>query len=53
MHRVHVVQLGLELQTQLDLLFVVFRVLHVFFLKLEPHLSLAILFFLEVVAEPL
>ena len=48
-HRVHVVELGLELETQLHLLLVILSVLHVLFLKLEPHLSLGVFLLLKVI----
>ena len=40
MYRVHIIQFTFKLQSQLNLFFVVFRVLHVLFLQFESHLSL-------------
>lgn len=53
MNGVHVVKLRFEFEPQLNLLFMVFSVLHVFFLKLKSHLPLAILFLLEIITESL
>ena len=47
MGRVHVVELGLKLQTELDLFFMVFGILHVLFLEFETHLPLVLSFFLQ------
>lgn len=53
MNTVHVVKLRFEFKPQLNLLFVVFSVLHVLFFKLKSHLPLAVLFLLKIITESL
>ena len=51
MRRVHVVELRFELETQLDLLFVVLGVLRKIFLQLQAHLLLVHHFALQLLAH--
>ena len=51
MRRVHVVELRFELETQLDLLFVVLGVLRKIFLQLQAHLLLVHHFALKLLAH--
>ena len=51
MGRVHIVELGLELEPQLDLLLVVLGVLGIVLLKLESHLSLVHSFALQLLTK--
>ena len=49
--RVHVVELGFELESELHLLLVILRVLSIVFLQLETHLLLVHHFALELLAH--
>ena len=51
MRRVHVVELRFELETQLDLLFVVLGILRKIFLQLQAHLLLVHHFALQLLAH--